>query len=514
MTIACGVMLAVLSVWDYPERQQQHEMLKVGFVAALQQGRLADMETAARRGTELLPEDPVWRYNLACAEAKAGRKEAALKDLEKAIVLGFRDPGAIEEDADFKAFASDAEFVRLVNLAERLQDVPLTSGPLATVTEHGSLGGEVTLGAHNLAWNLDDGCFVAKLELSGKVAGGNAGDLYVNRDAGHSVLKVKDYPGLTRVSFDAEGHARGADLDFPNTSFPCPVFGNCSRALTQGPYWRSIPRAMVTTMASRQPLYYKFYRENQVWVFPAVNDCEPLGKHGDVFASVTPYCIATQGKSWSDLYYLKAALDVSAALPREVKREAVARKLLAPTVQALIRRSLKGVETEADYLSAKAHPTAFPAEGLDLPRLRAAARALTVETLPPVALIAGFGGSKTVYRGKMPELTYVTPCAWAFVLREPEDERVFIVKVAGGDDYAFASVHGDPAAVRIERLASDQVKITVDRTKLTPTNRADVAVFAKSKASDWGAPSFLSFAVVDPKADYVDPLLLGIESAP
>lgn len=513
MTLACGVMVAALSVWDYPARQPQHEALKGGFVAAMQKGGVEEMERVARRGTELLPEDPTWRYNLACAEAKAGRKDAALKDLETAIRLGFRNPGMIEEDADFKPFASDAEFQLLVDLAERLQDVPLTTGPLATATARGSLGDTVVLGARNLSWDLDAGCFVANLELTGQLAGGNAGDLYFNRDAGHSVLDIREYPGLTGVAFDAQGRGKGADLDFPNTVFPCPVFGNCSRALTQGPYWRSIPRAMVTTMSSRLPLFYRLYRENQVWVFPAVYDCAPLGKHGDVFASVTPYCIATQGRSWSDLYYLKAALDVSRSLPREVKREAVARKLLAPTVQALIRKSLKGVVTEADYLSPKAHPTAFPADGLDLPRLRDAAGAMTVESLPPVALIAGFGGSKSAYAGKMPELSYFSPCAMAFVLRGPEAERTFIVKVAGGDDYAFAAVHGDPAAVKIERMAPDQVKVVIDRTKVTPANRVDVAVFAKGKATDWGAPSFLSFAVVDPKADYADPVLLGIGSA-
>ena len=384
---------------------------------------------------------------------------------------------------------------------------------LAAVAAKGVVGGTVTLGAENLGWDRSAGCLVANVELTG-TDGANAGDLYFNRDAGHSVLKIREFPGLTQVKLDAEGHAKGLDVDFPNTLFPCPVFGNCSRAMTQGPYWRSLPRAMVTTMAARMPLYYRFYRSNQVWVFPAVNDCEPLGSHGDVFASVTPYCLVTQGRSWSDLPYLKAALEVSAALPRDVKREAVARGLLAPTVQLLVRRALKGVESEADYLSAKAHPTAFPANGLDLARLRASARALTAETLPPLALVAGAGGSKSAYEGKMPELTYASPCAWAFVLRGPESERTFVLKVAGGDDYAAVPVHGDPAAAKVERLAADGFKVTVDRTKLTPTNRLDIAVFAKGKATSWGAPSFVSFAIVDSAADYADPVLLGINPVP
>ena len=35
----------------------------------------------------------------------------------------------------------------------------------------------------------------------------------------------------------------------------------------------------------------------------------------------------------------------------------------------------------------------------------------------------------------------------------------------------------------------------------------DVAVFAKNAKSGWGAPSFVSFAVVDPAAPYSDPVL-------
>ena len=112
------------------------------------------------------------------------------------------------------------------------------------------------------------------------------------------------------------------------------------------------------------------YKSNQVWVFPAVYDCPPAGTNGDVFASVTPYWIATQGKSWSDQYYLKAALEVSRSLREDVKDAVVDAGLLAPTVQTIIRKSLLSVTNENDYLTARAHPSAFPAMGLDMQRLK------------------------------------------------------------------------------------------------------------------------------------------------
>ena len=51
-------------------------------------------------------------------------------------------------------------------------------------------------------------------------------------------------------------------------------------------------------------------------------------------------------------------------------------------------------------------------------------------------------------------------------------------------------------------------RITIRRDALSPTNRVDVAVFARGKDTDWGAPAFVSFAVIDPSAPYSDPFLL------
>lgn len=510
MTLSAGILLAVLSVWDYPARQPRHNELRRDFVRATASLDAEAAYTAAKAGTELLPDDPTWRYNLACSEAKLGRETSAMDDLEKAIRLGFRDPGMIEADADFAKFVGTRRFKDAIELAERLQNERVLFGPLAVVPAKAQTGGLVSLGAQNMAWNFDAGCFSALLELSPGEAGGNAGDLYFNRDGGHSDLVVTNFPGLTRVMLDSVGRERGMDLDFPNTIFPCPVFGNCSRAMTKGPLWRSMPRALLTMESGRLPLMYTLYRSNQVWVYPAVHDTPPMGPYGDLFSSVAPYWIVTEGRSWSDKYYLKAALAASAAMNRKAKREAVARGDFAALVQTLLRKSLKGVLTEDDYLTPKAHPTAFPPNGIDFERLKASASALTMSTLPPVAVISGVAASKTEYAGKMPEITHASPCAWGFVLRGPETNRSFVVRASGGAQYAFAQVHGAPGAAVVERLSADSAKITVDRTLLSPTNRADVAIVAKGRKSGWGAPAYVSFAVVDEKAAYFDPVLAGV----
>ena len=50
-------------------------------------------------------------------------------------------------------------------------------------------------------------------------------------------------------------------------------------------------------------------------------------------------------------------------------------------------------------------------------------------------------------------------------------------------------------------------KVTIGRNGLSPTNRVDITVVARSKGTGWGAPSYVSFARMDPAAPYSDPAL-------
>ena len=509
MNLAFCLVLAVLSVWDYPARQPRHEELRRQFVTAVREQDVETKLETCEKGVALLPDDPTWRYNLACAQALGKDPTAALDTLEKAIDLGFRDADVIAADADFKALAGKPRFKELVDYARDLHGRPILSGPLATVTAVGVAGESMSLGAQNLGWNLETGCFEAKMRLETASEAPFAGDLYVNRDARHSMLVVTNYPGLTAVTFDREGRERGMDVNLPNTLYPYPVFGNCSRAFVQGPFWRSMPRSAMTGESGRMKAFSRFYLSNQIWVLPAVYDYAfgTTNAYGDVFASVAPYWFVTQGRSWSDRPYLQALLDATKAMDPAVKQEVVRRGLLAPTLQALLRKTLKGVSDEAAYLTPKAHPTAFPPGGYDLRRLRRAAAALRVETIPPVATVVGVLGDPVLEPSLHPELTYASPCSWAFVLRSPDTLRSFTVKAAGGAEFAFATVHDDLGAATVKKLSRDSARIDLDRLKMSVTNRVDLAVFARNPGTGWGAPSFVSFAVVDPSAPYSDPLL-------
>ena len=514
MTGAVCFFLAVLSIWDYPSRFPEHCRLRRQFVSALRAGDAAAMQKACRAGVELLPDDPTWHYNLACSLARiSGREDAAFDELEVAIDLGYRNRESIEKDPDLSSLKRIPRYKELLEYADFMKTRPILTGPMATVDATGEFGRSIALGEQNLGWDFDVGCFVARLNLSGG-KGGNAGDLYMNRDDGHSTLRRDEFPGLTRVTFDSVGTNRSLHLDIPNVLFPYPTFGNCSRAMPsrpqgpQGPYnpfWRSMPRMLMTAESGQLGKMARLYLSNQTWVFPANEDIAPVGTNGDVFASIAPYWMTTAGRSWSDLPYLRAALEASRALKPSVKAAVVKRGLLAPTIQTLIRKSLKSVSNEVDYVSAKAHPTVFPPNGVDLARLKAAAAALTVEAIPPLAAVVV--ASEVVRPAPaLPELTYASGFAWAFVLRAEQKVRTFRIAAKGAAEFSFVQTHG-AVGVTVEREKPNVAKITIDRTCLSPTNRVDITVVGRNSGTGWGAPSYVCFSRLDPSAPYSDPVL-------
>ena len=67
--------------------------------------------------------------------------------------------------------------------------------------------------------------------------------------------------------------------------------------------------------------------------------------------------------------------------------------------------------------------------------------------------------------------------------------------------------HGSERQARVTPVGRDQATVEVSAKLLNPTSRVDVAVFARNPGTGWGAPSYVSFARMDPDAPYSDPAL-------
>ena len=537
-----------LPVWRMPQLWPRHVQLRQQLIDVLRRGDAVKMEEICREALRVIPGDATWHYNLACALAKRGAP-SALGELDTAIEFGFHDADGIAKDSDFASVRENPRFAELVEKARSLKGKPGRGHPEIRPSAV-MPGSTLMLNGTNMVWNFNTGVFEAQFNIiepvapiasqagsfkkstpnspersnviawiSDGTAAGNIGDVYVNRDLWHSTLKVGDFPGIVNVKYCPAAHAAQLDVDHPNTLFPnCAVFANISRARTKGPFWRSTGRASFTEpgLAPRMDL---LYLNNQLLVVPAHMD---YGKKdiGDVFPGAAPFHLVSVGSSWTDQAFLRAALTASASFTQQTKQSIIRRHLMGPTLQWLLRRTRRNIDTEADYLSPLAHPTAFESRSLDILRLAEKAHSLRPEQVPPVALLnivnsrlhpVRYPVAGRDYPDSASEILYATSSAICVVLRATDGVRRFIFSArAGGADgnasFTWRVVHGDASAVKIQAPEGETnatpekglAQITVDRRNIK--GRIDVACFAKKDGTEWGAPSFVSFFPIPQEA--------------
>lgn len=360
-------------------------------------------------------------------------------------------------------------------------NIPETSAPV--------LGAEMRDPAHRLLWQM---------VFEGRAAG-NHGDLYENRDRGHSRLPPAAHPQLTHVAYDEEARAVGLDYGLAGpVLFDAPLIGNSSTAVRDGPFWRSLPRLALTEGQGPLTLYQN-YLAGQIHVYPEHRDHDP--EHGDLIPAATPFFVISQGSSGSDRPHLEALAMILAALRPETKAFLHENQLLAATVQMIFRRSLAPVLSRETYLSGLAHPSVIPRDQINQMRMVSLANALTPDTVPPMVRMAVLEEDEATegvhYFGEgLDERLFDTPVAIARIWRSTALTRSMVVSVEATRDlqgrapeFHWRVLRGDPARIRIEPLEGRglRARITLDWQLPRPvpgrpeirSNRVDIGVFAR-----------------------------------
>lgn len=223
-----------------------------------------------------------------------------------------------------------------------------------------------------------------RLHATGRAAG-LSGVLYDNRDRGHSPLPPVRFPQVARTVYDDALKKQNLHHGVAGrVRFPVPVVGNSSTALTKGPLARSLGRLAAGDQSSALRSY-RLFRSNHMYVYPEHKDYDP--ETGDRLLAHTPYFLLSQGSSYSDKQLVDAALAIIAALPPETRAAAEASGRLSATVQAVMRRTLLGVNSADAYLSPIAHRPVIDRKSLRPVAAVSYANSLSPDTLPPLVTL-------------------------------------------------------------------------------------------------------------------------------
>ena len=233
--------------------------------AQFQHRNYAEAEQLVRRMVALVPYDSGCQYNLACVLAREGKADEALRALEKAMDLGFRDLKHIEQDENLAALRSREDFSRVLARALTARADPratwkppvepaVVDDGVARVTEANTWW-DPRFGIFRSVFKFADrpsGSIATGFGEAGELlrrwdaeqtAAGNHGDLYDNHDGGHAAMDYGTFGQLSRIEFGEE--VKRLHLDYGLQShfiYAAPTLGNSSTAVTGGAMWRSLPR--------------------------------------------------------------------------------------------------------------------------------------------------------------------------------------------------------------------------------------------------------------------------------
>jgi len=209
----------------------------------------------------------------------------------------------------------------------------------------------------------------------------------------------------------------------------------------------------------------------------------------DQYCTMTPIVTASDGASGSEVEIVSLAFNALSALDPAAKAKMKANGLIMPTLQMLWRRTRMGINTDADYLTGVAHPTAFPyvSDGFisygvlghfnqEGARYVAMASAIRADTIPPMVQLSvlqdGFvatNGQDYFELSSYGEQLATTPVSISRLFRGLQHTKSITVSAEGSYDinnrpltYQWVVLRGDPSLVHITPLNDVHSRVRID----------------------------------------------------
>lgn len=354
-------------------------------------------------------------------------------------------------------------------------------------------------------------------------AAGLAEIYYENRDGQHSPLNVAQYPQLQVFQADAK---TGPDKGPSVVLRAHPTVGNCSMS-APAEKGGSLPR-MYQVDPKGQKFLMMQYLANNLMIYPEHQDYDIGGNgvdgYGDLYPSNNACSLISQGSSGSDQPFLNAVLTTIAAFPPDTQRTLIDKRILMPTVQAILRQSNKQVKKEADYFTGVAHPVVFDAGNLDEEKMIQMAHDMRPPMIPPLVQIevveeTELKPGKDYFETDRAQLYKLadTPVSVARILRSNSTEYTMVLSAKKSAD-----ILGRPIQLRWQLLQGDSRLIKLETNEKEPvarlhikwqppaktatgirSYRVDIGVFASNGIST-SAPAIVSFYMLPNEMHFYD----------
>lgn len=524
------------NVFEKPAYAALQLALTKSIITLFRERRYAEAENSLRKLIDRFPNWPVHHYNLAAALARQDKHDDALERLDIAIRTGFKNRRVMERDPDLDTLRALPRFKEL--LAKSKQPaVTSAQKRRLSVKAYSVRNGRALIDETNTAWEPRSNMLISAFRFGQSaaveaiaggddpisrrlnalfdqgVAAGNRGDLYDNRDNGHSRLAKMAFPQIAHIEYDAISRAAGVHYGLSSYFlFNQVTFGNSSTAVTGSHLWRSQARLALTNPAFIANTYRQ-YANNHLYVYPEHSDHD-VGK-GDLLPANTPYMIVSQGSSGSDQPFLRAIAATLAAFQPDVKAFLRRNRLVAPTVQMILRHGQKTVAGDEEYLSAIAHPSVFSGAALDVLKMIERANALRVEAVPPMVKLdvveesRAAAGLDYFAPAGIGETLFNTPSAIARLVRSTRYATRMVVDAGKTKDpngrpltFHWIVLRGDAGRISISPLDKSGAKVELQipwhERRPVPflpelsTDRVDIGVIAHN-GKQYSAPAFITF---------------------
>jgi len=495
-------------------------------------GRLKQASKLIRELISASPKDPMNHYILARVLVGQNKKNAALERLTIAVRRGLSNANLLRLDPLFEPLRRDKHLVPLIEMIEQNRKQQPPRNPIK-ISPKNINNGIALVYEGNTLWdskrNILKSFFhfpekdvaskiirtgkgnavkiLNKWYLEGRSAG-NIGDLYDNHDRGHSLLHDQRFPQLSFVKYGSSARKTAVDYGLNTKMFFNAITVGNSSTVAAG---RSQARHALTLPSGPEILYLQ-YANNHLYIYPEHEDYD--SKRGDLIPANTPYMIVSQGSSSSDKPFMRAVLNILAAFKPAVKKHLRKENLVMPTVQMIFRRGQKDVITDADYLSAKAHPPVFKADNIDVVKMISLANQLNISDILPMVRMSIIDESHPRrgvddFTSGISETLFDTPSAIARVVRSTAYEKRMVINVAntGAEfgkkiKYTWVVMSGDADRIQINPRRNDNSEVELivpwhERRQVPwapemTTDRVEIAVFAHN-GENFSAPAIINF---------------------